>query len=218
MSLRTKLEIVQEILYEVYGGINTNDTTISEAFVVRKLNNRIAEAAVKSAFGEYNLDGTVESDDIFRLTYTNLSLSVDANNGLKYFIIPAQPVGLPSQRSFIVYPPANRGGRMSSIFKPISASSVTKVRSLPSVKKVFNYVENGSMYFIDNYQIMATYNTVNLSIVTAGANDLSAFLNMPDDMISAIKMLIVPELRAMIGLTDVTPLPPQDAPKPRQGV
>lgn len=214
--LRTKQQVVQEILYEAYGGLWTNFTAISENFVLRKVNNYIAESAVKSAFGSYNLDGVVEADDIFRLTYTGISLTTDANTGLKYFSLPAQPVGLPSERSYIIYPPAMRGGRQSSIFKPISASTVTKVRSLPNIKKVFFYIENGNCYFVDSYQIMATYNSVNLSIVTGGANNLTDFLNMPDDMINGIKMAVVPQIRVMMGAQDSTPIPPQDSPQPRE--
>lgn len=215
--LKTKLQVCDEILQEVYGGPYTNDTTISLAFVCRKLNNRIAEAAVKSAFISNNLDGIVEADDIFRLTYTNLTLSTDTNDGLKYFALPAQPIGLPSNRSFTIYPPAMRGGRASNIFKMINASDVGKTRSLPAIKKVFCFVENGVMKFVDAFQMMSTFTSVNLSVVSSGANDLTAFLNLPDDMVVGIKMLIVPELREMISMQDTTPIPQQDSPKPRQG-
>lgn len=218
MALKTKQEIVDEIVYECYGGIPTNDRTISDNFVLRELNNIIAESAVKSAFGTYNLDGVVASDDIFTLTYSNIPLLTDTNTGNKYFTHPAQPVGIPSKRAMTIFPPANRGGVMSSIFKPLMRGEVTKVRSLPSIKKVFHYTEDGNEYFIDNFQIMSTYNTVNLSIVTSGANDLNAFLNMPDDMINAAKMAIVPRLRQMMGIADITPLPVADSPQPRGGV
>ncbi len=65
---------------------------------------------------------------------------------------------------------------------------------------------------------MQGFDTLNASIVTAGANDLTTFLNMPDDMINAAKMSIVPRLRQMMGISDVTPVPPADAPAARQGV
>jgi hypothetical protein len=215
MALKVKQELVDEIIYEVYGGIPTNDRAISDNFVCRLLNNKIAEAAVKSAFGSYNLDGTVEADGIFRLTYTGLSLTTDTISGLKYFPLPAQPVGLPSNRSFIVYPPSQRGGRLSGMFKIISASEAIYIRSLPGIRKVFGFEENGNMYFIDAYQIMATYNSLNLSVVTSGANDLTAFVNLPDDLIAGIKMILVPQLKQMLKLQDDTPLPVADSPEPR---
>lgn len=218
MALKTKKEVCDEILVEVYGGQYTNDVTISLNFVVRELNNIIAENAVKSAFGTYNLDGCVCADDIFTLTYSNLTLLTDTNTGNKYFPLPSLPIGIPSKRAITVFPPANRGGVMNDLFKGIMRSDVTKVRRLPNIRKVFHYTENGNENFIDNNQIMAGFSSLNASIVTSGANDLSAFLNMPDDMINATKMTIVPRLRAMIGIQDTTPIPPMDAPAPRQGV
>lgn len=216
MALTTKNEICQEILYELYGGIPSNDTSISLNFVLRLVNDKIAEAAVKSAFGTYNIDGVVASDDIFTLSYSALTLSTNTANGLKYFTLPDSPVGLPSNRAFNIYPPNSRGGIQGSIFKPIARGEVTYVRSLPGIKKVWHFVEGGRMYFVDNYNIMATYTTVNASIASSGANDLTAFLNLPDDQISAIKLAILPELRVMIGMTDTTPLPVVDAPESRK--
>lgn len=215
MALKTKQELVDEIIYEVYSGIPGNKRAISDNFVVRILNNHIAEAAVKSAFGNYNMDGIVAADDIFTLNYTGIPLLTDTASGNKYFTHPAQPVGLPSKRAMTIFPPVQRGGAMSSIFKGILRSDVTKVRDLPSIKKVFHYTENGNEYFIDNWQIMATYSAVNLSIVTSGANDLTAFVNMPDDMIAAVKMQCIQECRQMMALQDTSPLPPADTPQPR---
>lgn len=215
MALTTKKEIVDEIRYQVYSGMPSNDASVSDNFVLRILNDKIASMAVKSAFGTYNLDGVVAADDIFRLTYSNLTLSTDANTGVKYVSLPIQPVGLPSNRSFEIYPPANRGGVQSSIFKMIRRDEATFVRSLPGIKKVFCYVDNGLMCFIDAFDITGTYTTINMSVITSGANDLNAFLNLPDDMILDVKSLVVSEIRGMLMLQDTTPIPPQDSPQPR---
>ncbi len=217
MSLKTKKEIVQELLMEAYGGMPDNGAAISENFVLREVNNVLAELAIESAFGTYNLDGCVCADDIFFLTFSNLTLSTDANTGNKYFTHPAQPVGLPSKRAMQIYPPANRGGVMSSIFKPISRAEATKVRDLPKIRKVFHYTTDGNEYFIDSFGIMDSYTTINMDIVSSGANDLTAFLNLPDSMINKLKMLVLPRLRAMMSLTDTTPLPTADSPISRAG-
>lgn len=215
MALKTKQEVVDEIVYEVYIGPRPNNAIISDAFVCRLLNNKIAEAAVKSAFGSYNLDGTVTPDGIFRLTYTSLSLSTDAITFVKYCPLPTQPVGLPSNRSFEIFPTANRGGVQSNLFKMIDRSQVSKVRSLPSIRKVFCYVDNGNMNFVDSAGILTSYSSINMSVVSSGANDLTAMLNLPDDMITEVKMAIVPELRQMLGVADNVPLPPADMVQPR---
>ncbi len=216
MSLRTKKEIVDEIRYEVYGGMPSVDAAISENFILRKLNNKIATSAMQQALGSYKMDGAVCVDDIFTLTYSDLTLTVDGVTGLKYFEIPSQPIGLPDNQSITVFPPKNRGGMMSDLFKKTTRKKWTMVRSLPSLKKVFHITENGREYFNDEFGIMQSYDSVNASIVTSGAQDLSAFLNLPDDMISQVKAECIAELRPMMGLADLTPIPAVDNPQPRE--
>ena len=216
MGLKTYQEIVDEIVYEVYGGIPSNDRAISDQFVLRKINNWIAEAAVKSAFGTYNLDAIVEADDIFRITYTGLMLTTDTATGLKTTAMPAQPVGIPSMRSFNVFPPAQYGGRASTLFKPIYASEVSRIRSQARIRKVFYWQENGLLWFIDSFSIMASYTSVNLSLVTSGVYSLTANINLPDDMIHAMKLSIVPELNNMKTVADIDTEPAAQSPEARQ--
>lgn len=215
MALDTKRAIVQEVLYELFGGVPSNQSAISENFVLRKLNDRIAEAAVKSAFGAYNLDGCVCVDDVFNLTYSGLTLLTDTASGLKYVLLPAQPVGLPSGRAFNIWPPKNRGGIQQSTFKPITRGEVTYLRSLPVIKKIFHFVENGRLYIVDNANLAQYFDTINMSITSSGANDLSAILNLPDDMIATVKALTIQDCKQMLALADTTPIPASDAPEPR---
>lgn len=213
--LTTKQEIVQEVLYAVYGGPPPNDAVISQRYVLRQLNDKIAAYALKSASMTYQVDGVFQTDDVFRLTYTNLPLSQDSVSGMKYTPLPAQPVGLPRMRSFDIYPPANRGGVQASMFRPIGRDEVQFVRSIPGLKRVYYYIENGNINFIDNWGILQHFTTVNLSLVTSGANNLTDSLNLPDDMADAIHNELTNECRQILGLTDVTPLPAADAPQPR---
>lgn len=215
MGMKTAQQIVDELVYETYGGLVSNDRSISDNFVLRKVNNFIAEAAIKSAFQTNNVDMVVEADDVFRLTYTGLALTVDTVTGLKNTPLPANPVGLPSMRSFIVYPPAMFGGRGSTLFKPIYASEVSRMRSQPRIRKVFYWEENGAVWFMDSFQIMSAYNSINMSLVTAGVYNLTSIMNLPDDMFHAMKVSILPELRQMRMVQDTDPLPAQDSPQPR---
>lgn len=212
MALRTKQELVDEIIMETYSGIPTVERSISDNFVLRKVNNLIAAAAMKSLQPGYDCNCI---DDIFYLTATGITLLADSVLGLQYFTLPLQPIGLPDRTAIIVSPPANRGGVRNGIFKPIKRREVTLVRSLPRIRKVFHYTENGREYFIDEFGIIETYPSINLTIASSGANDLTAFVNMPDDMIGIIKAQAIADLRNMLQLQDTTPLPPADAPQVR---
>lgn len=216
MALKTKKEVCDEIRIEVYGGQPTNDASISLNLILRKLNDKTAAYALKSASINYQVDGYFQSDDIFRTTYTNLQLTQDQYTGVKYTALPVQPVSLPRSRSFEVFPLAQRGGAQNSLFKMISRDEVTYVRSLPGLKKVYCFEDSGNMNFVDNNGILAYVTAVNISIVTGGMNNLSDYLNLPGDMIDAIKREIIGECRAMIGIKDITPLPLADSPQPRE--
>ena len=54
-----------------------------------------------------------------------------------------------------------------------------------------------------------------MSVVSSDANNLQAPLNLPDDMISAVKMAVLADLRPMIGLTDMNKLAENDLPQTR---
>lgn len=214
MSLDTKRVLCDEILIELYGGQYSNDAAISLRFVLRKVNDKIGAMAVQSASLNYQVDGYFQADDVFRLSYSGLVLEADGFGAMS-FPLPTQPIGLPRNRSFEVFPPANRGGVQSSMFRPIGRDEVQYVRSIPGLKRVYYYIDNGKCNFIDNFGIIQFFTTLNMSVYTSGANNLDDNLNLPDDMISAIKQQVLAELRPMISLTDTIPLPASDAPEGR---
>jgi hypothetical protein len=206
MAIQTKQSLVDEIVYELYDGMPPVERSLSDQFILRKVNNYIADAAMKSAFQSSNIEGVVYADDIFRLTYTTLSLQTDNFYQLQFCTLPALPVGLPRQRAFEVFSTGTDPG----LFKVTSRGSYQRIKALPSLKKVFCFVENGKMYFdfsfVDPLTVVAT---VNMSIITSGALDLTATINLPDDMITGLKASIITELRQTIGF----PLQPETSPQ-----
>ena len=215
MALKTKGEVVEEIRYNLHGGIPNVDASISANFVLRMLNNKIASAAVQQTLLGYKLEGVYGDLDMYTLTYTGLAPATDTNTGLKYVALPVQPIYTPQNHSVTVFAAKNRGGMLSDMFKKTTRRKLTMVRSLPNLKKVYHFTENGKEFFEDEWDIMTTFPEIGMSIITSGANDSSAFLNMPDDAIDLVKRECLADLRPMMGLTDTTPLPPSDSPQPR---
>lgn len=215
MAIRTKNEIVQEIRMELYAGQPTVDASITPNFVLRKLNNKIAASAIQQTLLGYKLEGIYGELDIFTLTYTGLSLSTDSATGLKYVELPTQPIYTPLNQSITVFALAPRGGMLNDLFKPTTRRKLTMVRSLPNLRKVYHFTENGRVIFEDECGIMATFTSVGMSIVTSGGNDMYSFLNLPDDQIDLVKKEILIDLRGMMAISDTTPLPAMDTPQPR---
>lgn len=195
MSLQTKQEVVQQIRYELYGGIQSSDPQLSERFILTKVNSHIAALAMVSAFQTTNFEGITYADDFFYITFSNIALSLDTSTGLKYFVLPAVPVGLPRQRSLRIYPPRVQGGLKSDVFKPIGAHEVQRMTSqAPIPGKVFFFVQDGRIYFISANGLTINYNTVNLSIASADGG-MDETLNLPQDMINLLIQNILKELR-----------------------
>lgn len=200
MALKTKKEIVQELLYELYGGITSSDARLSERFVLTKLNDKIAANAVVSAFQTNNVEGITYANDMFYIAFNDISVSEDPNTGFLYFDLPAQPIGLPRQRAFNIYPPKNGNctGMDSTLFKMMERHEVQRRMSLPPIKKVFCFVQDGTMQMIKPKSMpLLEIDAINLVIATADGG-MASTLNMPQDMIDGLKKAVIAELRPVI--------------------
>lgn len=199
MALKTKLEVVQEIRYELYGGIVSADARLSENFVLRKVNDKIAAACMANAFQTTNMEGVTYADDFFYIVFTDIVLLVDTSAGLKYFELPAMPVGLPRQRSLYIYPPRVKGGLKSDIFKPIGRHEVQRMTSQPPIgNKVFFFIQDARVYFVNSNGLTTNYDKVNLTIASADGG-LEETLNLPQDQIDSMKSQIIAELRVTLA-------------------
>ena len=201
MAIRTGKDFVQEVLYELYGGITGDDSRISERFVLTKLNDQIASLAVINAYTNNNLEGVTYADDYFYTTFSNITVSTDtAGTGLKYALLPSHPISLPSERQYRVYPVAARGGISSTTFKMIKAGALQRVISQPKMKKVYCFVQDGKMNFYVSPTLSPLFelNAINITMATAAVG-MDTDLNLPQDMIALAKKNILAELRATIG-------------------
>lgn len=198
--LQTKRQIVQEILYEAYGGITSSDAKLSERFVLNKVNNKIASMAVVNAFQLTNIEGITYADDVFYITFNDIPVLDDVHTGFKYFVLPAQPIGLPRQRAFSLYPPKSNKctGMSSTLFKMMPRHEVQRRLSLPPIPKVLCFEQNGTMQMMIPESLpLLEIPTMNMTIASADGG-LDSNLNLPQDMIDALKKSTVQELRAII--------------------
>lgn len=198
--IKTKLEFVQEVLYEVYGGITSADDRISERFVLTKVNDKIAARAVVDAHLLTNLEGITYANDMFYVSFKNLALTMDEASGYKFLPLPAHPIGLPRNRSFIVYPPTrgNCAGMDSTLFKPVALPDVARLNSFPCFGKIFFFIKDGKMFF----KMPKSKTGIDISEVcidmASASGGLETIMTAPQDMLDAIKMELVKELRAII--------------------
>jgi len=193
MAIQTKLALVQEIRYEVYGGEPPIEATLSENFVLRRLNNEIADFAYRQALQNSNIEGIMYADDIFNITYGAVPLTLDSIYGLYTAKLPAIPLGLPRNRALQIFPSTPD----KTLFKPINRSEYMQMLSLPKLKKVYYFVENNSVYFdCSGMNPLFVMQPVNMTITTPGALDMDEELHMPAEAIKTIKNTLVPILKS----------------------
>jgi len=199
MALKTKREFCQEVLHEVYGGMPPSSSRISERFVLTKLNDAIANLAVVNAYSNTNLEGVTYADDTFYISFNSLTLTLDPLTGYKYVTLPAMPVGLPSARSYTVMPTGDKKLCNKTMIKIIDRNEVSRMLSLPKIKKVFAFIQDGKMYFYIDKQLfpLLELTTVNLTMATADGG-MDSIVNMPMDMLATAKTKIVQELRGSL--------------------
>lgn len=197
MALRTKADVVEEIAYEVNGGLDSSDSRLDERFILRLVNETIAYLAKKSAFETNNLEGITYSSEVFTLTYNDIDVATDSGANLKYIELPVQPIGLPRQRAFNVYPNAIFGGVISTMFKPVGAHEVQSIRTLPKVPNtVWYFLQGNKIYFVQKGTgYMDKYKKMNLRVISSGGTSMSDPLNLPEDMIVELKQMVVERVR-----------------------
>jgi hypothetical protein len=197
MSVKTKKEFCQEVLYEVYGGMPPSDARITERFVLTKLNDTIANFALVNAYEKTNLEGITYADDTFYVRFNNVALSDDSASGDKVATLPSMPVGLPSQRS-ITITPANVNSD-PSLIKMIERHEVARMKSSSRrnpVKNIYMWIVGNKLYGYINKNMFPLLElpAINLDIATADGG-LTSDLNMPQGMIATAKTNIVAELK-----------------------
>lgn len=200
MAIQTKIEIVQEILYEIYGSLPPEEATLSENFVLRRLNNEIAAYAYNQALVNGKLDGVISADDLFNITFSNISASLDPVFGLMKAFLPATPIGLPSVRAVQIFP---SNGDFTQ-FKPINRSQYNQMASLPRMNKVYYFIEDNAI-LLDTKGMNPLYvlKPFNMTLTTPGALDMDAPINMSAEALKSIKTVLVQELRpAALGQQD----------------
>lgn len=184
----------QEIIDAHYGGIAHQDANITQRFIAEWVAEKVAVAAVKSAYGNSNLGECTYANDQFISVFYNVPLLTDAVTNNKYCVMPATPAGLPKGReiaqvSFMgapemfVIPMDNKDEFMESGLPP-----------LPTTMVLFK-VENGNIVFRNLPPIINS--NVNMKLVGAvppGTTILDSVLNIPKDVEDAIRMEILGQL------------------------
>ena len=167
------------ILDRYYGGIPSDDSSITSRHVGELIAIEIAYAAKKSAFENSNAGEATYANDQFISVWNNLTLQTDAVTKEKYIPLPATPVGLPNNQeitsvAFSACP--------NTKVIPLKQKDTFAQGFLMSPKGIVNYkIENGNIYFINIGALVTGAISVKMVGSVSGTTLLGSVLNVPKD-------------------------------------
>lgn len=175
--MTTYRKISEIILDRHYGGIQSDDATISLRHVAELVAMEVAYAAKKSAFENSNAGEAFYANDQFNSVFNNLPLLTDGVTLEKYVELPATPAGLPNNQeitsvAFTACPNCK--------VVPLKQKDTFAQGFLEMPKNIRNYkVENGRVVFINLPAIIVGPVSMKMVGAISGPTLLDSVLNIP---------------------------------------
>lgn len=196
MSQTTYRKFSTEIIDAHYGGIPHQDQAISQRFVAEWVAQKVAVAAVKSAYQNSNALECTYANDQFISVFYNCPLLTNAVTNERYSVMPSTPAGLPKGReiaqiSFV--------GAPSLFVVPMDNKDTFIENNLPTLPSdmILFKIEDGNIVFPNLPNIISS--PVNMKLVGAvppGETILDAVLNIPKDTEDVIRSEVLAQLAA----------------------
>lgn len=180
-----RIFLIEQILRDVYGGLPTDDASITNNLVNQLINQGAAVAAQQNYKDAVELDGIAYVNNSFYTSYKGLAITAD-ENFLYKVTLPEIPVGLGVNEGISTLQFKDSNTNLSLTAIPLSQKQVGYVGSMrPIPNKVLYYSEGIFAYAITTY-ILTSF-TASVRMVSAGDfTNLNSVLNVPNDYIPTI--------------------------------
>lgn len=199
MAATTRGIVCEMIQRQLSGGMISDDSDLTLAFINQFLNGGIAYAIKANYKDELQLNGTEGVADAFYATITGLTITIDVNLPGNYNISLPQPtVGVGAGwdiTSFIMV----RGSGSKLIGYPIAQKEISYLYTNPKpCDGVFYWVVKDKMN-IHSCKDLTKYKGMITMLVTQ-SNDLDATINIPDGYLPVILDYMVKTLGVMLNI------------------
>lgn len=199
----TRRALIEQIRRLYYGGVPSDDATLTEKEVNQYISQAIAYMAKVNYSDSIKIEGIETVSDAFYTTFKNLTLAKDVDTGYWYTSLPHPPIGLSrgygiSSVTFAV----NTGLAKAPVpISPRELDLIDNMKKPPS--KIFYWAEGGRLYFKSPY-----YNLDNKSpivrMITAEVSNLDSDLTVPVEYVSEMVSWIMNQLTMRKGMQEDT--------------
>ena len=189
----TRRVLIEQIRRIYYGGVPSDDASLSEKEVNLYINQAIAYMAKVNYTDSIKLDGIETVSDAFYTTFKNLTLSKDTDTGYWYASLPHPPVGLSRGYgiSSVTFAVSTGLAKAPVPVSPRELDFIDNMKKPPS--KIFYWAEGVRLYFKSPY-----YNLDNklpiVRMVTVESSDLDSQLTIPAEYVSEMISWIMNQL------------------------
>lgn len=187
----TRLQLIEQILRDVYGAQPTDDSSITPNLVNQLINQGIGVAVKQNYKDAIQLDNVGYINNSFYTTFKGLSVAQD-ENFLWKVELPQIPIAIGQNEgvsNFILKDPDSNSRGINLI--PLTINQKAYAESMRTIPfSTLYYVEGGSAYILSSLTL-SKYKASVTMISGGDSNNLSSQLNVPDDYIPAIVAYVV---------------------------
>lgn len=189
----TRLQYIERVLREVYGGYVPADSEITIGLVNNILMDAIAVAAKSNYTDALKLDGVGYVNNGFYTTFKGIAVTQD-ENFLWKLTLPQIPVGIGYNEGVANLRFKSSDGKVSLDCIPLSINqqgySATQ-RAIPN--KILYYTQGNYCYALT--PIILTQYTASITMISGGdSTDLDSELNVPSDYYPIMQDYIIKQL------------------------
>lgn len=196
-----RLELIERIKRQIYGGFPTDDAEITDNLVNKWIIDGTALAAKKNYTDNFQLEGVGFLNNSFYSTFKGLTFTED-ERFLYKTTLPSLPLGIGAVDSISRAIFKNLNSTLSFPAVILSESQVAIQRQMRKIPNKISCYPEGKFFFAITPILLNNY-TLTITIVSAGDDmDLGSELNIPSDYIP----IIIEYVKAQLGFERMQPV------------
>lgn len=181
----TRLELIQRLRRQVYGGFPSDDASITDNLVNAWVSDGIGIAAKKNYTDNLQLEGISFVNNSYYSTFKGIEITED-ENFLYKVLLPQIPIGIGQNEGISRVVFKNLQNTISYPMVILSENQVGIQRGMrPIPNKILGYPEGKNLFAITD--IILTQYTATVTMISGGdSTDMGSELNVPSDSINVI--------------------------------
>lgn len=190
----TRLQLIQRLRKHINDGYASDSYTVSDRELMLYVDQAVAFQIVGLAYQNAKIEGALAVAEAFLITYNITIINQDDNTGYWFATLPQPPLSLPLGYSINRVYFASPGSGISQDAFPIKAKRVGYRNNMPMPTGIRYWVEGSTLWMsASNSQPLRNLNLY-VQMPSARVDDLSAPMNMPDDIIQGVFDKVITEL------------------------